>query len=300
MEPITLVLVGSALFTAFAAWKGLKRVPSTNSAIRGGTFPPPSTPQQAAADAQIVEGSMILANAQPALQKIALASQEEAQASSAQAMKTAMTSAMAGATTGVTMALTTAASAGSAAALGAATFGIGAAVGIAVLLWSKHEARIKGAKTENAAATHLAAAYKETIQGIFAAYNSGQLTKDQAVAELVQTRSLIMQSMTAINHMPGVNWSGNKGMIGSSTQKYFQVTCDKHCTVGCCIYNGVIGPTLNNAIAMFRGQPASVNKQGTGGGNASMKVVKSYATIPIGTNKYGFAGLASFTLALKR
>ena len=267
---LVLVMAGAAIFTAYAAYKGLKAAPST-----------PPVPPAVSSSASTLQQVGTQAG------QIASAFQSDAQNNNDNLVKTAMGTTVGSASTGATVGMASGAAAG--ATVAAATFGIGIAIGIATILWKKHEARIKGAQTENAGWNNITAAFVDTIQGIFNAYNQKQLSGDQAATELLAMRDLIKQSGLQFNHMPGVNWSGG-GFTGDSTQKYYTVKCDKHCTVGCCVYNGVIAPAINNAVALMQGKPYIGKANTTPGDGSTMQVPTIFGS------KYGLTQVSAFTL----
>lgn len=179
------------------------------------------------------------------------------------------------------------ASVGSSAALGAVTFGVGALIGVAALEWARHEARIKAAKSENAAMNIAVPGWQQSLLTIVAQYNSGQLTDIQTVSELKQLRQLIFNSLQRYNHTRGVNWKGGgtqPGLWGST--KYFSVKCDKHCTIGCCLFNNVMGPAISNTINLIK-------KTTPGQKSITIPAMQPYPT-------YGFKGNPSFTVTITR
>jgi hypothetical protein len=163
-------------------------------------------------------------------------------------LKTGVAAVGGGASTGVAVGGSAGAAAGAATA--AVTAGIGIAIGVAVMLWAKHEARIKGAKNENAAMNIAMPGWLEAIQGIILQYNQGKIDAPTTTAELVALRNLVFTSLQKYNHTPGVDWSGGGGQPGLTVQKYWGIPCDKHCTIGCCLFNNVVGPATNNAVAL--------------------------------------------------
>lgn len=166
---------------------------------------------------------------------------------------------------------------------GAVTFGIGAVIGIAVVLYGKHKARIKGAKNENALANSVTDGWKEAFDGIVAQHNSGQITDLEAAGELQQLRDLVFTDLLKDNHQPGVNWHGGGDQPGNYTTKYWTVPCSKHCTVSCCIFNNVLGPALNNAIQILQGKIKT----------------RTFQVPALSSSKYGFRTRPAFMVTLK-
>ena len=187
----------------------------------------------------------------------------------------------AGAGVGAGFAAAGASGAAAGAVTGAVTFGVGALVGLAAALWAKHEQRIKGAKTENAASNMIVPAWVESMYGINAAYNAGQIDSMTAVAELRDLRARVFNAFIQYNHQPGVNWAGGGSQPGlAGSPKYWSVGCSKHCTIGCCIFNNVIGPAIANSILTLLGKQR---------GPVNVPVMSP-------SPKYGFKGQAAFSL----
>lgn len=207
--------------------------------------------------------------------------------------KTSVGAIGAGASTGVAVA----GGAGGAAAGAVAasvTAGIGIAIGVAIVLWAKHEARIKGAKTENKAMNIAMPGWLEAIQGIILQYNQGKIDAPTTAAELVALRNLVFTSLQKYNHTPGVDWSGGGGQPGLTAQKYWGIPCDKHCTIGCCLFNNVVGPATNNAIALVLHHQIWVASK-----NGLIAWQKSFtipATPPMA--KYGYVGTPAVPLSV--
>jgi hypothetical protein len=213
--------------------------------------------------------------------------------------KTEFTGIIGGVGAGVTTGLSVAGSTGLASAgaiAGAATAGIGIAIGVAVVLWQKHEARIKGAKTENAAMNIAVPGWEQSLVGIISQYNAGTLDAPTAAAELVSLKNLVFTSLQRYNHVPGVNWSGGGTQPGLSAKKYWGITCDKRCTIGCCLFNNVIGPATNNAIALVLHQQLWVASK-----NGLIPWQKTF-TIPAipPMTKYGFVGTPGIPITVTK
>jgi hypothetical protein len=170
------------------------------------------------------------------------------------------------------------------------------AVAVAVELWAKHEARIKGAKNENAAMNIAVPGWLESIQGIIQQYNSNQIDSSTAAESLNQLRGLVFQSLQKYNHVPGVDWKGGVSQPGLTGKKYWGVACNKHCTIGCCLFNNVIGPATNNAIALVLHQQLWVASK-----NGLIPWQKSFtipAMPPMAT--YGFVGSPATILTVNK
>jgi len=178
--------------------------------------------------------------------------------------------------------------------LGGVTFGIGALVGLAAVLWGKHEARIKGAKSENQGWNVIVAGFQESLRGIIGALNAGQIDSLTAVNELKDLKLRIWNSAQQFNRQPGVDFAGGKSQPGlGDIQQTWTIKCDKHCTIGCCLFNNWLGPGINNVIAMIQGRPYwDFGKSSMITGN----------TITIGgltnTTKYGRLPIPDLTLTI--
>jgi hypothetical protein len=199
-----------------------------------------------------------------------------------------------GASAGVAVGGSAGAAAGAVTA--AVTAGIGIAIGVAIVLWQKHQQRIKDAKTENAAMNIAMPGWLEAIQGIILQYNQGKINASTAAGELVALRNLVFTSLQKYNHMAGVDWSGGGSQPGLSDKAYWKIPCDKHCTIGCCLFNNVVGPATNNAIALVLHQQLWVATK-----NGLVPWQKSFtipATPPMA--KYGYVGTSAVPLSVNK
>jgi hypothetical protein len=275
VDPLTLLLVGGAALLVFVG-------------LRGGAGASSSQAQQ-----QTEQGAELVQIGGTSGAQTVHGLQTFEQNANAGEFKGAVGAAGAGVSAG-TGAVAAGASTGSAVTLGAVTFGAGALVGLAVILWSKHEARLKGAKTENAAMNIIIPGWIESLQGIIAQYNAGQINDLTAAAELTQLKALVYSSIQKYNHTPGVDWAGGGSQPGLSTQKYWSVKCDKRCTIGCCLFNGAIGPGMNNAIALVsHKQVYATPASGLGPWQNSIQIT-AMAAMPT----YGFKGTQKFVLTV--
>lgn len=195
--------------------------------------------------------------------------------------------------------LETGAIAGTSAALGVATAGIGAVAGIAVMLWQQHQLRMKDATNENSAWNIIYPDWMSAIQTIFEAYNTGQIDGPTTIQELQTLRGLVYSDASRFKNMPGIDWSG--GMSGgtplglTSSQTIWQTPCNRSCTIGCCLFNGVCGPNTNRAIALVGGSPVAL----FGTGQQQMVQTTSFTVPAIPPNStYGFNGAPAFTLSV--
>ena len=158
----------------------------------------------------------------------------------------------------------------SASAKGFASGGpIGAiAAGTASLVSSllQHSARLKGAKNENEAAASAVTAFDDDIAAINQAYNNGDCDAPTAVQALNALSQNIYTYLYSLVGAAGTKWTANQ-------------TCNKSCTVSCCLYYDDLLPSINNAIAAVQ----------TSGG-ATSQVLEVYG------DKYGLQTRPGYTL----
>ena len=178
----------------------------------------------------------------------------------------------------------TVSSAASSAAAGAAAgsmfgpigAGIGALAGAIAGIWASHAARAKGATTENAAVNSAVSAFDASLQAVFAAANSGQITGAQA-AQVCQTiLQSYWQGMAPYMTGPGRSDCSNQGAMCSCNPPTCGTT---KCTAGCCVGCVDIQPSIANCIAVFSSP--------TGG---TANIVQVYGS------KYGATARAGYSL----
>lgn len=211
-------------------------------------------------------------------------------------------------TTGAAVGTSAASSAGAFAALGAAAgpvvAGIGALVGIIAGLWSAHNARAAGAKTENAALNSAVTAFDSSLRAVFQAANAGSVTGAQA-AQACQT---ILQSywtgMAPYQTGPG-RADASKGGASCASPGTLNLTtdncaryngslpCNKSCTAGCCVGCNDLAPAIMAAISVFSSPTGgSVNVctvQGSGYGATTRSGYTLTYTPPAATSVAGVA-----------
>jgi hypothetical protein len=137
---------------------------------------------------------------------------------------------------------------------------IGSAVAaVAGILLAQHTARLKGAIAENQLIPATVKAYDADIQEIAAAFNSGQITAQQAISYLHQVDQSIYSYMKANATGPGTAWREGGG------------ACDKGCTTECCIYYndlhaGIFGAPVfaNGTVGMIPVLSGSGGQPSTG------------------------------------
>lgn len=134
------------------------------------------------------------------------------------------------------------ASVGASAAIGAATAGIGAAIGIILALFAAHQARVAGAKNENAAVNLAVPNAQSELQQIVSLYNSGQLTASLAAQYVAQVaanfQAAIAQYQTGAGQHSIACVAGSS--VNSKTGSWASTPCNKNCTAGCCVYCNTI------------------------------------------------------------
>jgi hypothetical protein len=160
---------------------------------------------------------------------------------------------------------------------------IGVAAGIATALLKAHNARLQGAKNENAAVDQYIPVFDSFVKAIVQAYNSKQCTASEAAMACQQFDQQLYQKFRSFVGQPGTAWNDSTGMAGK---------CDKSCTVGCCVYFGDLGPVLNN-ISFVLGFPTS--KWGRGDPRISGRTI----TVPkVYPSKYSSFSRELYTITL--
>lgn len=211
--------------------------------------------------AQITVGASALQAASIQGAQAVITGQQQSQQTQSRVIGTAVSAIGAGTATGVTLATTTTATITTAAMTAGITAGIGVVVGIALALWSAHEARIAGAQKEDAAWNEIMPGFISMMQGIVNAFNAGQIDKPTAAAEVLAAKQYTFSAAQKFVGTPGTDWTGgNIGSyqghsvpIGLSTRTWWKAPCNKYCSIGCCLWNGVVGPACNRAMDIFTG-----------------------------------------------
>lgn len=114
---------------------------------------------------------------------------------------------------------------------------IAAAAAIAGALLAAHEKRLTDARNENEAVDQWIPVYDSFITSVVNAYNSKQITAQNAAQICQQFDQTLYNKFRSFVGQPGTAWSDAVGWRGE---------CNSSCTVGCCIYYGIIGPGLND------------------------------------------------------
>ncbi|HEV2471876.1 MAG TPA: hypothetical protein VGS41_04380 [Chthonomonadales bacterium] len=173
-------------------------------------------------------------------------------------------------------------SAASAAGAGAWAGPIGAAaavaIGVIVGLIAAHEQRIKNAKNENAAASATLQSFYSIIQQTVTAYNAGTISQSDAISAMQQLDQATYTALRSQVGPAGTAWN-------SSTPG----TCDKSCTVGCCLYNTWLHPDIYGGVP--GGKTLGVIPALQNGGTTSLGGIG-----PGG--KYGLVGVPAFTVTV--
>lgn len=165
--------------------------------------------------------------------------------------------------------------------------GIGALAGAIAGIWASHAARAAGAKTENAAVNSAVQAFDASLQAIFQAANSGQVTGTQAAGVCSTVLQSYWAGMAPYQTGPGRADASHGGMncgsginpTGPCVGSPGGPACGKSCTAGCCVGCQDIYPTILQAIAVFNSS--------TGGTITACNVASS---------KYGATGRTAYSL----
>ena len=151
-------------------------------------------------------------------------------------------------------------------ALGAAAGPIGAAVGLVVgvimTLWAAHEARAKGARTENAAVASAVQAFDGSLKAIFQAANNGSISATDAINGSISATDAInlcnqvlaqyWQSMASYSSGPGRADASGSGMNCAAIIAGKAPQCNKSCTAGCCVGCMDLYQSIQQCVAVFQ------------------------------------------------
>jgi hypothetical protein len=139
---------------------------------------------------------------------------------------------------------------------------VGLLVGVIAGLWSAHEARVKGAQTENVHANSVVQTFDAALRAIFAAANSSDPTQNidpgTAASQCQQLLAQCWQQLARAQGLPGVadnsGWGASCGSYtpGVTTPCSPGHPCDKSCTAGCCIGCNDLWPSILDAITVFQ------------------------------------------------
>lgn len=183
----------------------------------------------------------------------------------------------------------TAAIAGTSIVTGLATAGIGAGIGILLALFAAHEARVAGAKDENAAVNIAAPNAQSELQQIVSLYNSGQLTAQQALQYTAQVASNFQSAIAP--HQTGAGQHATTCAASGSTP------CNKNCTAGCCVYCNTILQWVSAVTQAISAGGGTAQLSGISGlakyNGIVMAPITLTVTAPAAGSAAGVAGVAS-------
>ena len=114
-------------------------------------------------------------------------------------------------------------------------------------LLAAHTQRLHDAQNENSAGNQAVQAFDADLQQVVDAYNSGQVSQADGLAALAQIDQQIYSFLRSQVGKPGTAWRDG------------YTNCDKTCTVGCCIYNTSIHPSILNAERALQSGSGSFN-----------------------------------------
>jgi hypothetical protein len=185
----------------------------------------------------------------------------------------------------------------SGAAAGSVVPGAGTAIGLGVSVLkvgiselAQHTARVQDATNENEAAENIIPAYDADLQEINAAWNSGSITKAEAIQALEKVDSQVYAYLKAQVGKTGTAWSGPAPQFTLAqlmVLKTGTVACGKSCTVGCCLYYNDLHTGILYCISCLNGWLAFYTPAPT----------NNNCNIPaIAASSYGLPARASYTL----
>jgi len=179
----------------------------------------------------------------------------------------------------------------SGAALGAITAGIGVAVTIFAVLWSRHQMRAKQAKDENSSVNLGVSGFDSDVQVINQQYNAGNIDLQTAL-KAVQQAYAQFWAITTPHIQPGRNGctggSSCAGMIATAKTGKQSCTGDKGaaCCIGCVpLYYSLYDP--GNWTGASPQGPGIVTVLMAGGGVSTCKT--------IGASSYGTKARTGYT-----
>jgi hypothetical protein len=143
-----------------------------------------------------------------------------------------------------------------------------AKIGLGQLLG--HSVRLKDATNENSAATSAIPAFTQDVQEVVAAFNKGTLDAAEATSFLQQQQQAVYTFLKKQVGPAGTAWKEGGG------------SCDKTCTVGCCLYYTFVNVVANRFYSIL--QAASYP--------ATLKLPQTFSS------KYGYPGSPSLSLTI--
>jgi len=172
----------------------------------------------------------------------------------------------------------------------AAPFVLAAAVVMKIIagFWAAHDARVAGAKQENAVVNSAVLAFNQSLKAIFAAVNATDSTQITAADAITACENLLttywgrMQGQMTGPGRADASYGGSNcgtpvpgNICGEMTGGH---KCDKSCTAGCCVGCNDLTPTIAAAIAVLQ----------SGGG--------TFQVCHVFGDKYGLSDSASYSL----
>jgi len=187
----------------------------------------------------------------------------------------------------------------------AVTAGINLASSLAKLGFSafaQHTARLKGATNENQALDQIIPAFDADLKEIVEAFNGGEATEAECVEALQEVDNNVLKYALSLVGPPGTAWNAPKN-LGSQVNASYSATCDKGCTVSCCVYLNDLRPAIygrfvgSGAFQEFTNQPQIVGGliEAIQNGSGTVKVITVAKPVNTAYGNYQRAGY-SFTI----
>lgn len=159
-------------------------------------------------------------------------------------------------------------------------------------LFKGHEIRAKDATNENDAANQAALSYEATMKQVETAINNGSATPDEVAQYIAQYDQYIEQYLQKQVGTPGTAWNQSLGTAG---------TCNKQCTVGCCIYYTHVQRTTQaivQAMQVLKQQGGPVTVGTWYGWPAGKYGMPAHSNVPLLFNPSSIASASSLTGSL--
>jgi hypothetical protein len=167
--------------------------------------------------------------------------------------------------------------------------GIAIVTSVILGLWAAHEARVKGAQTENAQVSSAVQAFDGGMRAIFDAANSNDPAKNisasQAAQAVQQLYSQFWASCCNFTKGPGradtsncgANCGGPTSTSAPCAGMPYGHKCDKSCTVSCCVGCQDIKPSVDMAVAVFQAGGGTVEVCNVAGDHYGLSSRGSYS-----------------------
>lgn len=168
--------------------------------------------------------------------------------------------------------------------------GIAIVTSIIAGLWSAHEARAAGAKTENAQVSSAVQAFDGGMRAIFSAANSNDPSTNISATQAAQAVQALYSQFWAScckftqglgradTSNCGASCGGPTSTSAPCAGMPYGHKCDTSCTVSCCVGCQDIKPSADMAIAVFQANGGTVQ------------------VCPIAGDKYGLASRGGYSL----